>query len=121
MQKAFGNYIRKRRLALLAGDRTYSLRQVANKIGVEPSFLSKVERCLAPPPSEAKIVALADVLDEDADLLLGLAGRVSSDVQKTIIKRPMLFAELVRQLKNAPNTGVSNLVKEAREKYGSKK
>jgi len=119
MQKVFGRYIRKKRLALLAKDSTYSLRQVADKIGVEPSFLSKVERCLTPPPSEARIVALAEALGEDADLLLGLAGRVSSDVQKTIIKRPMLFAQLVRQLKNAPNTGVSNMVKEARAKYGS--
>ena len=121
MQKAFGNYVRKMRLALLSKDRTYSLRQVANRIGVEPSFLSKVERSLSPPPSEAKIVALAKVLGEDADLLLGLAGRVSSDVQKTIIKRPMLFAQLVRQLRNAPNTGVSRMVKEARAKYGSEK
>ena len=39
--------------------------------------MSKVERGEAAPPSEAKIVALAHELGEDADVLLAMAGKVS--------------------------------------------
>jgi len=112
---AFGNYIRERRLALQAGDRAFSLRQVAERVGVEPSFLSKVEREEQPPPSEAKIVALAMELGEDPDLLLALAGKVGSDLQEIIRKRPRLFAELIRQLKDLPDHAVLRLVREVRD------
>jgi len=111
----FGDYVRTRREALRAHDDRYSLRQVAQRIGVEPSFLSKVERDETPPPSEAKIVALAEELGEDADVLLALAGKVSSDLQATIRKRPELFATLIRELKDLPDRAVLRLVRDVRD------
>ena len=72
------------------------------RIDVEPSFLSKVERGIEPPPSEEKIVALARDLGEDPDVLLALAGKVSSDLKKIICRRPALFAQLIRDLKKMP-------------------
>ncbi|WP_353472503.1 helix-turn-helix transcriptional regulator [Salipiger sp. H15] len=89
-----------------------SLRQVALRIGVEPAFLSKVERGLTPPPSEAKIVALAEVLGEDPDLLLAMAGKVSSDLLQIIRKRPRLFGELLRQLKEQPDHAILKVVRQ---------
>ena len=62
---SFGSYIREKREALVAEDKSKSLRQVAITIGVEPAFLSKVERDIVSPPSEGKIIALAEVLNED--------------------------------------------------------
>ena len=59
----------------------YSVRKVAEKIGVEPAFLSKVERDIVPPPSEKKIIALAKVLDEDPDILLAMAGKVCRPIE----------------------------------------
>jgi len=114
----FGKYVRKQRLALRAEDASYSLRQVAMAAGLEPSFLSKIERGIAPPPSEAKIKALAEALGEDPDVLLALAGKVSADLQEVIRKRPTLFADLLRQLRYAPDEDVTGMVKEARAKYG---
>ncbi len=73
----FGTYIRNKREKLRATDRGYSVRQVAARIGVEPSYLSKVERGEQPPPSEKTIVGLATDLNEDPDVLLALAGKVS--------------------------------------------
>ena len=70
MHESFGSYIRGRREALKRGDASFSLRKVAGRIGVEPSYLSKVERGEEPPPSEEKIKAIAGELDEDADVLL---------------------------------------------------
>ncbi len=116
--RSFGKYLRKQRLALLTKDRNYSLRRVALASGLEASFLSKVERGIVPPPSEAKIKALADVLHENSDVLLALAGKVSTDLQDVIRDRPQLFAELIRQLKHASDGGLSGMVREARAKYG---
>jgi transcriptional regulator with XRE-family HTH domain len=115
---SFGNYIRRQRLTLLSEDANYSLRRVALSCGLEPSFLSKIERDIAPPPSESKIVALADALGEDADVLLAMAGKVSSDLQDAIRMRPKLFGELIRQLPSAPDDGITGIVKEAKAKYG---
>ena len=61
----FGTHIRRQREALRREDSRYSVRQLAGRIGVEPSYLSKVERELEPPPSEPKIQALAAELGED--------------------------------------------------------
>jgi transcriptional regulator with XRE-family HTH domain len=115
MAKSFGDYVRKRREARRAKDDAFSVRQVAQRIGVEPSFLSKVERDEVPPPSEAKVVALARELGEDADVLLALAGKVSSDLQHAIRKRPELFAALIRDLKDLPDHAVLRIVREVRD------
>ena len=114
-RNAFGSYIRERREAQQARGPAGSLRQVAQRIGVEPSYLSKVERGLVPPPSEAKIVLLARELGEDPDILLALAGKVSADLLAVIRKRPALFAELLRQLKDAPEQALLRVVREVRD------
>jgi transcriptional regulator with XRE-family HTH domain len=108
----FGAYVRSSRESLNAEDKTMSLRQVALRIGVEPAFLSKVERGLTPPPSEKKIVALANVLGEDPDLLLALGGKVSSDLIAIIQARPKLFGELLRQLKRQPDHAILHVVRQ---------
>jgi transcriptional regulator with XRE-family HTH domain len=115
MAATFGAHIRDRRERLRRDDPRFSVRQVAERIGVEPSFLSKVERDEVPPPSEEKIVALARELNEDADVLLALAGKVSTDLQRVIRKRPELFAALIRELKNLPDHAVLRLVREVRD------
>lgn len=111
----FGRYLRQRREELRAKDQSFSVRRVAQRIGVEPSYLSKVERSQEAPPSEKTVIALAAELGEDPDILLALAGKVSSDLQKTIRKRPHLFAELIRELKDMPDRAVLRLVREVRD------
>ena len=113
--RSFGEYVRERREALRVEDRSYSVRQVARRVGVEPSYLSKVERGHVPPPSEATVVRLADALGEDPDVMLALAGKVSSDLQDAIRRRPELFAELIRELRDLPDSAVLRLVREVRD------
>ena len=84
-------------------------------MGVEPAYLSKIERDLAAPPSEAAIRRLAEELKEDPDLLLAMAGKVSSDLQRIILQRPQLFADLLRQLKDAPDHAILSVVREIRD------
>ncbi len=111
----FGEYLRKRREERRVGDSGFSVRQLAARVGVEPSYLSKVERGQQPPPSEQTIAALARELEEDPDVLLALAGKVSGELQAIIRRRPQLFAELIRQLKDTPDHAVLRLVREVRD------
>ena len=113
--RSFGEYVRRRREQKLQDDRRFSVRQLAIRIGVEPSYLSKVERGETPPPSEARIIALAGELGEDPDVLLALAGKISTELQDIIRKRPALFAQLIRDLKRLPDHAVLRLVREVRD------
>ncbi len=115
MNDTFGSYIRKKREIIKKHDKSFSIRQVAARIGVEPSYLSKIERDWPAPLSEEKIIALARDLGENPDIMLALAGKVSSDVQEIIRKRPELFADIIRQLKELPDNAVLRLVREVRD------
>jgi transcriptional regulator with XRE-family HTH domain len=111
----FGALLRERRESLRRSDRRFSLRQVAERIGVEPSYLSKVERGEAAPPSEDTIVRLATELDLDPDALLALAGKVSSDLKEVIRRRPELFGRLIRELRDLPDHAVLRIAREVRD------
>jgi transcriptional regulator with XRE-family HTH domain len=116
MTGSLGHYLRKAREERQARDgNAFSLRQVAARIGVEPSYLSKIERGLEPRPSEQTTRALAKELGEDPDALLAMAGKVSQDLQEIIRKRPKLFADLIRELKKLPDHSVLRLVREVRD------
>jgi HTH-type transcriptional regulator, competence development regulator len=110
-----GAFLRERRESLRDHDRSFSVRQVATRIGIEPSYLSKVERGEVAPPSEETLVRLAHDLDVEPDLLLAMAGKVSSDLLAVIRRRPLLFAALIRELKDMPDHAVLRLVREVRD------
>ncbi len=113
----FGKYIRDKREKLLKGDKKFSLRQVSQRIGIEPSYLSKIERGQEVSLSEEKIILLSIELNEDPDVLLALSGKVSSDIQEIIRKRPQLFAQLIRELKDLPDHAVLRIVREVSKRY----
>ena len=110
-----GTYLRQKRETLRADDPRYSVRQVAARIGVQPSYLSKVERGHEAPPSEATLRRLAEDLDENVDMLLALGGKISSDLAQIIRQRPALFAELIRDLRDLPDHAVLRIVREGRD------
>ncbi len=110
----FGNYVRQLREQRREVNRRYSVRQTAQRIGVEPAYLSKIERGDVSPPSEDTIRRLAADLGEDADLLLALAGKVSVYIREIIMKRPILFAELIRGLSDVPDDELAVLVRRVR-------
>jgi transcriptional regulator with XRE-family HTH domain len=114
-KRNFGNYVRKRREKLGARGRQYSLRKVSERIGIQPSYLSKIERGLEPPPGEKTIRRLAEVLEEDTDLLLAMAGKVSTDLQTIILQRPELFARILREIKDVPERSILRVVREVRD------
>jgi transcriptional regulator with XRE-family HTH domain len=114
-EASFGAFLRQRREALREENPSYSLRQVAGRVGIQPSYLSQVERDRVPPPGEETMVRLARELELDPDVLLALGGKVSSDLKAAIRKRPKLFAELIRAVREMPDDAVLRVVREVRD------
>ncbi|RYF41256.1 MAG: XRE family transcriptional regulator [Cytophagaceae bacterium] len=112
---SFGASIRAVRVGLSEQDSRFSVRQVAAAVGIEPAYLSKIERGVFSPPSEQVICRIAAVLGEDEDVLLAMAGKLSSELQRIILRRPKLFAELIRELKNAPDHAVLRVAREVKD------
>ena len=111
----FGETVRAKREHLLKTDKRYSLRQVAKRVGVEPAYLSKIERGDTSPLSENTTVLIAHEPGEDPDVLLALAGKVSTRLQAIIRLLPQLFAELLVELEKAPDNAILHLVREVRD------
>ncbi len=44
-----------------------------------------------------------------------MAGKISRDLKEIIHKRPELFAELIRHLKEAPDHAIHKVVREVRD------
>ena len=98
-REKFGAFIRRQR--------------VAKMIGVSPTYLSKVERDEFPPPAEEKVKAIAKVIECDADELLALAGRVSSDISDIIKRQPIQLAALLRTANGLTADDINRLAQEA--------
>jgi hypothetical protein len=58
---------------------------------------------------------LALTLGEDRDVLLALAGKMSSDLQAIIMQRPKLFSDLLRQLRAVPDHAILRVVREVKD------
>ena len=84
-------------------------------VEIHPSYLSQIENGKLAPPGEDTIKRLAEVLDEDPDVLLALAGKVSTELKAIIAKRPQLFAQLLRSLKDEPDHAILHLVREVKD------
>jgi transcriptional regulator with XRE-family HTH domain len=116
MRGPLGHYLRQCRLQKQKSEgNAFSLRQLAARIGVEPSYLSKIERGLEPRPSAELTEALASELGEDPDVLLAMGGKVSADLIEIIRKRPKVFAQLIRELRDAPDHALLRVVREVRD------
>lgn len=112
---SFGERLRERRLAKAGTDPTFSLRQLAERVGIEPSYLSKIERGEQPPPGEETIRRIADELGEDRDALLAAAGKVSGDLLEIVRQRPTLIAELLRAIRRAPAKRILEISRQVRD------
>lgn len=112
---SLGQELRKAREAKQDVDKkAWSLRQVAARLDIEPSYLSKLERDEAE-PGEALLTKLAKELGGDKDVWLAMMGKVSEDLRAIIAKRPALFASLLRDLKDLPDDALLRVAREVRD------
>jgi HTH-type transcriptional regulator, competence development regulator len=91
-----------------------SLRKLAGKAGIEPGYLSKIERGVER-ASEETIVALARALGESPDVMLAMDGRASTRLQEIICKRPALVAELLEKIDTMPDHALLRIVREVKD------
>ena len=109
----FGAYIRSVR-----EERKVGLREMARKIGVSPTYVSKVERDEFAPPAEDKVRKIAEILEMDPDELLSRAGKVSSDLTEIIRARPRVLAALLRATKGMTADDVGRLARNVEKSKG---
>jgi len=64
-----------------------SQRELADKVGINFTYLSKIESGVMPPPSQRVILRLAEVLSTDKDELMVLAGRIPADIAQLLKNR----------------------------------
>ena len=107
MKTTFGTLVRQQRMK-----KELSGREMAREVGVSANFISNMERGKCPPPSEPKIIAIADCLGEDKDEMLALAGKVASDVTEIILQRPKELTALIRRLSHAPAKRINSYTAE---------
>ena len=104
-----GAELRKRREA-----KDVSLRAFAEKIGIKPTYLSRVENGLIP-ASEKIVVKAAKVLGDDPDELFLHAERVTERMCKIAGKYPKAFADLFHHLENQPENAIFRVIREVRD------
>lgn len=80
---SFGESVRQLRLA-----RGLQQKQLATAIGLEATYLSRIETGRVPPPSEETIRAIARVLDTEPEPLILSASKVPSDLKDMILSSP---------------------------------
>jgi transcriptional regulator with XRE-family HTH domain len=72
-------------------------RAVAEKVGIDVTYLSKLENGRGEMPSEKLIRELAAVLHADAEELLALAGRVPNEIRELALA-DVDFARFLRKI-----------------------
>ncbi len=101
--KEFGEYLISLRDARKQTDPTFSLRGVASKIGISPTYLSKIERG-EKPASEKTIRKLAEVFGVSADEIFAHAERIDPNLEKTLAghEAPAQMAAFLRCVATLP-------------------
>ncbi len=85
------------RLRDLRKQKNLSQRDLAARVGIDFTYLSKIEGGRLDPPSEVIIQRIAQVLEADEDELINLAGKVPKDLKAVLEESPQAV-ELLRVL-----------------------
>ncbi len=111
----FGERVREIRVA-----HGKSQREVADEVGIDFTYLSKVENGRMPPPAESTIVKLALALDTDSDELVQLAGKVPADLGTVIARTPAMpaFLRSISDLSPDEMRRIADFAKELKRERG---
>lgn len=90
----FGEALREKRTA-----KGISLRKFAQLVGVSPTYLSQVEQGKVLPPTADRVQRMAEVLGENPDQWISLAGRVPGDLPGIIQQEPTGVPDLLRAVR----------------------
>ena len=94
-KKSFGQTIRH-----LRKEKRLTQKDVAKKLNIDVTYLSKIENEKLNPPAQDKIIALAKILEVDSDFLITEAGKVPEDIVNMIPKNSTTIPKLLREGKD---------------------
>ena len=83
MEQTFGGALRE-----LRRSKGISQRNLAEKVGVDFSYISKIENDRLPPPAADTIVRICSAMEAPPDTLLALSGKIPSELRDTIGSSP---------------------------------
>jgi len=106
----FGKALREKRL-----EKKFTLRGFAELVGVSPTYLSQVEQCNVVPPTADRVKRMAELLGENSDEWIAMAGRVPDDLPEIIQKRPTEMPELLREASGLTAEQLRRLTEQARK------
>jgi len=118
-RKVFGDLLLATRIA-----KGYSLRKFAEMVEVSPTYLSQVEQAKSErPPTAERVRTMAQLLGQDPDEWIALAGRIPADLTEIIKNEPQAMPALLRAAKGLTADELRKLTERIREqkKGGGKK
>lgn len=83
MRQTFGQILKEVRRS-----KSISQRDLANKAGVDFTYISKLENDRLPPPSAETVVKLAEILGTSQELFLAKSGKVENEIKGIISDNP---------------------------------
>ena len=104
------------RLRALRMDADITLREMARRLEVTPTYLSQVEQDKFNPPTEQRIQQVGRILRlprEHVDELVAMAGRVSTDLRKAVKAHPREMATFLRAAKGLTAEDIRKLTRHA--------
>jgi len=90
-------------------------RELADRVGLSFTYLSKIENGAMPPPRGKTITDLANALDADADEMFGLAKKVPSQFLEHINPEVIKLIRALRDGKEQPVSGLMRLYQRVAE------
>lgn len=114
-EKSFGDIIRETRERLKADNPEFSLRRFAVRVGISPTFLSKVETNEFTAPKAENVIKIAEALGLDPNMLLAKAHRMAPDLKKIVTDRQPAIAELIRTAEDMSDAQLQQLLEAAKK------
>jgi HTH-type transcriptional regulator, competence development regulator len=106
-EETFGQRIQRRRR-----DLRLTQRVVAADLGIDFTYLSKLENDRGEPPGERTVRRLAEVLKDDSEELLALAGKIPPELRERA-SEDTDFAMLLRTLPKLPDERMDKVYRAA--------
>jgi transcriptional regulator with XRE-family HTH domain len=107
--KSFGKLLRERRL-----DCGFGLREFAGMVGVSSTYISQLEQENIDPPTAERAAKMAEILGENADEWIALAGRVPDDLEGIIQTQPVGMPKLLREANGLTAEQLQQLAEQAK-------
>lgn len=99
MEKSFGQLLKEIRRS-----KSISQRELASTVGVDFSYISKIENDRLPPPAAETIESICQALGIASDILLSYSGKVTDEIKNIITSSP----EAVRFMQEVKTRSLSS-------------